>query len=828
MNAFIKWLPLFLLGGQLFAQAPQHVGKLPDGGFLLNSGWTLRPAGEQVPVDTLPMSTALSADGKYLLVLNAGYHPPSVSVIDVANKREVSRYKLTDAWLGLAMAPHGDRVYVGGGTSGVVYELLLDPATGKLTSQRELPAVADLNNKGESFIGDVTVRSDGHVLYAADLETNNVAVVDLDTGKLIGRFACGRRPYRLLLSPDSKRLMVSSWSDGSIYQYDANNGKETGRIRVAPELTDMLWVNGAPDTEGAEKSSYVARLFVVAENTNNVYSLGVTADGQLSRLESINLSLTPMHPLGMTPSALAADKEGTHLYVVCSDANAVAAVNISGSQSIVAGFVPTGWYPTAVRELADHQVVILNGKGLGSAPNPNGPNPTRRAAPLHEGNSAVQYIPSMQTGTVSFVPALTGANLHEYTTTVMRNSPYRDQLIYGPPADQKTAYFSRSENHPSPIQHVIYVIKENRTYDQVLSDLNKGNGDKSLSLFGEQVTPNLHRLASEFILYDNFYENADVSAEGHNWANAAIAPDYTVKLWPNSYAHRRHTYDYEGGEAANLPPAGYLWSNALQAGVSIRDYGEWTTNIPLDHVNGSRQIASVKDRSLAPCVDMNYRGFDLGYPDVKRAEEFIREWKGYDATGQAPQLLIVRMGNDHTMGTAAGKLTPFAYNADNDYAVGMLVDAVSHSKLWASTAIFITEDDAQNGPDHVDSHRAPAWVISPYTHRGTVDSNMYNQTSVLRTMELIVGLKPMTQFDAASRPMFDGFSQQPDLRPYSVISPKVSLTETNPDHAPGAAESARMDFSDADKSDDDDLNAILWKSIKGTDLPAPTRSLFAR
>jgi Phosphoesterase family len=423
---------------------------------------------------------------------------------------------------------------------------------------------------------------------------------------------------------------------------------------------------------------------------------------------------------------------------------------------------------------------------------------------------------------------LTGANLHESTTTVMRNSPYRDQLIYGPPADQKTAYFSRSENHPSPIQHVIYIIKENRTYDQVLGDLSKGNGDKSLNLFGEQVTPNLHRLASEYVLYDNFYENADVSAEGHNWANAAIAPDYTVKLWPNSYAHRRHTYDYEGGEAANLPPAGYLWSNALQAGVSIRDYGEWTTNIPLEHVNGPRQIASAKDRSLSPCVDMNYRGFDLGYPDVKRAEEFIREWKGYDATGQAPQLLIVRMGNDHTMGTAAGKLTPSAYNADNDYAVGMLVDAVSHSKLWASTAIFITEDDAQNGPDHVDSHRAPAWVISPYTHRGTVDSNMYNQTSVLRTMELILGLKPMTQFDAASRPMFDGFSQQPDLRPYSVISPKVSLTATNPDHAPGAAESARMDFSDADKADDDDLNAILWKAIKGTDLPAPTRSLFAR
>ena len=341
-----------------------------------------------------------------------------------------------------------------------------------------------------------------------------------------------------------------------------------------------------------------------------------------------------------------------------------------------------------------------------------------------------------------FMPIPDDEKLAGFTQTVLDNSPYKDELLDRPIIDEQTAYFAKHDGHISPIQHVIYIIKENRTYDQVLGDMSQGNGDKSLNLFGEEITPNLHQLARDFILYDNFYENADVSADGHNWASAAIAPDYTTKIWPSEYGHRSKLYNFEGGEPANTPPAGYIWDNALQAGITIRDYGQWSTNIPLKEVTGPKQIGAVKDPALAPYVDMNYRSFDLEYPDVDRAKEFIREWKEFDAAGKVPQLSIVRMGNDHTQGTAAGKLTPLSYNADNDYAVGMLVDAVSHSNAWASTAIFIIEDDAQNGPDHVDSHRAPVWVISPFTHRGMTDSTMYNQTSVLRTMELILGHAP--------------------------------------------------------------------------------------
>lgn len=807
----------------------EQVGALPDGGFLLDSGWAIRPVGQQLPVDTFPMSSAVSHNGKYLLVMNAGYNPPSISVIDVEQKKEIGRTPLPDCWLGLALAPKGESVYVGGGSRGVVYELTLDAATGALSRTRDFTATPSGDKSGAAFIGDVAVSPDAHLLYAADLSNDSIAVINLQSGSLIEQWKCGRRPYRILVAPGGKELVVSSWADAAVYAYNTGSGALIGKTRVGPHATDMVWVGKpAPAEEETGEPDYIARIFVAASNTNSVYSLGVTHEGQLDLLEAINISTSPLHPLGMTPSALELDAEADRLYVACSDANTVAEVDISSARSRVLGFIPTGWYPTAVRVLSGNELAILNGKGLGSRANPDGPQPVQPGRPLRQGGPVpgAGYIPHIQTGTVGFVPAPDNEELAKYTQTVLDNSPYRDEILYGPVTDQQQMRFSRAEGHESPIQHVIYVIKENRTYDQVLGDLEKANGDKSLNLFDEQVTPNLHQLARDFITYDNFYENADVSAEGHNWADAAIVPDYTMKLWPNTYANRGKTYDYQGGEPANTPPAGYLWDNALQAGLTVRDYGEWAENVK--SAAGPRQIGKVQDAAIAADVDMNYRSFDLEYSDVNRAHEFIREWQQFEAKGEAPQLMIVWMGNDHTEGTKPGALTPFAYAADNDYGVGLLVDAVSHSKLWNSTAIFVIEDDAQSGPDHVDSHRAPAWVVSPYTHRGMVDSTMYNQMSVLRTMELILGLRPMTHFDAGARPMFGSFSDQPDARPYTAITPKVSLTERNPSTAPGAARSARMDFSDADRVDDAELNAVLWRAIKHSEPPPPTRSAFAK
>jgi DNA-binding beta-propeller fold protein YncE len=803
------------------------VGPLPDGGFLLNSGWVIRPAGAQVDVDTFPMRAVLTPNDKYLLVLNGGYNPPSISVINVADRKEAGRFSLPDAWFGLAITPDGAHVYAGGGSKGQAYELQFDPATGALSHGKVFDVAGDPAQTPRSFIGDVAVSPDGHILYAADLLRDQIAVVNLRTGKMIDKWKCGRRPYRLLVSPDGRTLLVSSWADAVVNRYDALSGTKIGTIRVAPHPTDLLWLNKPAPAENENQTPYSARLFVTASNTNNAYAYGVTNEGEFRLIESINTATTPFRPLGNTPSALAIDRQGKHLFIVCSDVNAVAVVDISQAPSRVLGFIPTGWYPTAAAVLPDGAVVIANGKGRGSYPNPHGPNPTERPEQAYRGNETVQYVGRMQTGTVQFVPAFDDRQLRSYTETVRDSSPYKSdrlrEAFYGGNIDA----FVKTPSHPSPIQHVIYVIKENRTYDQVLGDMPKGNGDKSLAVFGENVTPNQHKLASEYVLYDNFYENADVSAEGHNWASAAIAPDYTVKMWPNSYAGRRKTYDYEGGEPANTPPAGYIWNNALQAGITVRSYGEWVENVPLNQVKDRRQVKEVRDPALAPYVDMNYRGFDLNYPDQDRTDEFIREWKQFENSGDAPQLSIVRLGNDHTSGLSAGKIAPLSAVADNDYALGRLVEAVSKSKFWPATAIFIIEDDSQNGPDHVDSHRAPALIISPYTSRGVVDSAMYNQTGILRTIEGILGLHPMTQFDASAVTMFGSFALQTDITPYAAESPRISLTTRNPANGKGAEDSAKLDFSDADEADDNALNTILWQALKGTEAPPPVRSIFA-
>lgn len=809
---------LMLIAALLISQpAPrEQVGPTADGGFLLSSGWRIKAAGTQIPVDTFPMATAVTPDRKYLLVLNGGYNPPSVSVIDIASAKELSRNPVPDGWLGLTISKAGDKVYVGGGAKAAIYEFSL--ANGVLTPSRLFPIVPQNSVKPDDFVGDVQFSPDGHLLYAAELYHDSIAVVNPQSGLVISHIKTRRRPYRILFHPSGKTFYVSSWTEGSIAQYDANTGAMLARIPVGAHTTDMVWRDGAAP---GEDSNVAARLFVSASNTNNVYELGVSEGGGLSPLETINLALTPNQPLGSTPSGLGLSADGSKLFVACSDSNAVAVVDISMPRSQVLGFVPTGWYPTAAFGLPDGRLGVLNGKGLGSYPNPKGPNPLVEVVRDHQGIRNDQYVATMQRGTVQFVAYPNEQQLDEYTRQVLENSPYRDEKLEDP---------GIPPNNPvrpnGPIKHVIYVIKENRTYDQVLGDMKQGNGDPSLTLFGAAVTPNFHKLASEFVLLDNFYENADVSADGHNWATAAIAPDYTQRLWPSQYARRRKTYDFEGTEPANSAPAGYLWTNAARAGVSMRNYGEWTTEQKL--ASGESEV-KVNDPVLDKVSDKDYPPYNLDYPDVERAEEFIKELKGFESSGQMPQLLIVRMGNDHTSGTTPGKIAPLSAVADNDQGVGMLVDAVSKSRFWNETAIFVIEDDAQNGPDHVDSHRAPAFVISPWVKKGTVNSTMYNQASVLRTMELILGMRPMTTYDAGARPMFSVFNSTPAPGDYTLEKPRTPLDTRNPAKSPTAARSLRMNFKEADDIDDDELNAILWAAIKGPDvpMPAPVRSRFA-
>ena len=797
----------------------EQVGPLANGGFLLNSGWRIQPAGQQMPLGTFPMSSILSRDGRFLIVLNGGYDPPSLSVLETAGGKELGRAPVPDAWLGLALAPDGKSLWVGGGSKASIYEFSLS-GEGMLAPNRTFELAPVATRTHEDFIGDVAVSPDGRLLYAADLFHDSILVVNPQSGRVIERFKTGRRPYRIMFHPDGKSFFVTSWADGTLNHHQADNGNRLTAIRIGAHPTDMVWRNrvarevpAAP--EEAEATNWKARIFIAAANTNSVYAVGVGESDDLKVIETINVAMTPRHPLGMTPSALALSSDQSKLYVACSDANAVAVADVTGARSQVLGFIPVGWYPTAVRALSDGRLVVLNGRGGRSYPNPAGPNPTVRPSPIHLGGPAIQYVGHIQTGSASFIPPPTPEQLDDYSKQVLANSPYRDELLDVVATDLP------------PIEHVIYIVKENRTYDQVLGDIGKGQSDPSLELFPEKVTPNHHKLAREFVLLDNFYVNGDVSADGHNWSTAAIASDYVQKMWPNSYGKRRAHYDYEGGEPAASPPAGYIWTSAIQAGVTMRNYAYFATNKKSAGDDGV-QISGVRDAALQPFTNVQYRAFDLEYPDVKRAEVFLRDLAQFESSNRMPQFLIMRLGNDHTYGTAAGKLSPLSLAADNDYALGMIAEGVSKSKFWKTTAIFVLEDDAQNGSDHIDSHRSAAFVISPYSHAGAIDSTMYNTTSVLRTMELLLHLRPMTHFDAGARPMANAFQKQPVLTPYTAEKPRISLEDRNPANSSTAALSRNMDFSDADLNDDDELNDVLWRAIRKSDPPPPTRSFFGR
>jgi DNA-binding beta-propeller fold protein YncE len=820
----MKFIILALVTGAAALLVSQNspveiVGPQPDGRVLLNSGWRLKPAGQQIPLETFPMSAALTPDGRYLLVLHGGYRPPSIVVLNAASLEQISRVEVPDAWLGLAITTNGRTVYAGGGSRASVYEFSLSD-DGAIARTRTFEIVPEANRAHQDFVGDVTLSPDGRLLYAAILHRDQIAVINPLTGIVIEKFQTGRRPYRILFHPDGKSMFVSSWADAAVYHHQAETGQRLGMTRVGPHPTDMIWRDKQTALEEGESADWKARLFVAAANTNNVYVLGVNEDKSVRVIETINTAMEPSEIAGMTPSALALSADQSKLYTVCSDANAVAVADVSGPKSRVLGFVPTGWYPTAARVLPDGRVFVLNGKGSRSFPNPNGPQPGRAPAVSHQGIPNPGYVGNLQTGSASVF----AGDLID-TATVLANSPFRARFVEQPVVNNAVVPAPPGK---SPIEHVIYIVKENRTYDQVLGDLGIGNGDPSLTLFPESSTPNHRKLAKEFVLFDNFYVNADVSADGHNWSTAAIAPDYVQKMWPNSYGGRRKHYDYEGGEPAALPPAGRIWHAAQQRGLTIRNYGWWVDNLPKAAPTGQPQVAAVRDPALASVTNMNFRGFDMDYLDVERAKVFLADLEQFERDGKMPNLMMIRIGNDHTSGTSPGKYTPAAAMADNDLALGMIVQGVSRSQFWKKTAIFVLEDDAQNGPDHVDSHRAPAFIVSPYTFGRGIDSTLYNTAAMLRTMELILGMRPMTMFDAGARPMTAAFGLTANAGPYAAVQPKQSLEERNSPNAPGAARSAQLNLEEADEIDDEVMNEILWRAIKGTEPPSPRRSIFGR
>jgi hypothetical protein len=523
--------------------------------------------------------------------------------------------------------------------------------------------------------------------------------------------------------------------------------------------------------------------------------------------------------------------------VANADNNTVAVVDVGEpGRSEVEGFLPTGWYPTSARFTVDgKRILVLSGKGLTSQPNPRGAQPGFRAT---EG----QYSGAMLTGSLSVVDLPDDRTLAAYTKKVYALTPYADATRLAPAKAPADSPIPKKVGESSPIKHVFYVVRENRTYDQVLGDLERGNGDPNLTLFGEDVTPNAHALAREFVLLDNFYVDAEVSMDGHSYSTGAYATDFTEKVWPMNYGGRGAEYLSEGGGPnrnpygnITAPAQGYIWDACRRAGVSVRSYGEFAVRYEEAFLHDERKdtregsvLASVP--GLEGLVHPEYPPYDLSIPDNKRVDVWLEEFRKFEASGDLPRLSILRLGNDHTAGTRPGYPTPRAMVAENDLALGRIVETISKSRFWKDSAIFVLEDDAQNGPDHVDAHRSVALVVSPYVRRGAVDSTLYTTSGMLRTIELILGLPPMSQYDAAATPMYASFQPTPVLTPYTKRDARIALDEKNDPQAPGAAESLAMNLEEADRAPDLLLNEILWKAIRGagSTMPPPVRAAFVR
>ncbi len=816
LGAFFLFAPAEhpVAAGEVTLPATKVTARLPglqsSGATLLPNQWSLRPVGKQIEVGDFPVNIAVHPRAPYAAVMHSGYGTHEVIIIGLETNQIVSRTNLQFAFYGLAFDKDGTCLFACGGETGMVHQFRF--AAGQLTDPRQIRVAA---SGQRACSAGLACSPDDKILFVAGCWGDALVCVPLAQPERPARLAMpqGSFPYAVLPARQSSRLFVSLWGKAGVAVVDLKPPRVTTVWSTAPHPTELTL---SPDDKA---------LYVACSDSNQVSVLD-TSSGQT--LEVINTALYPQAPNGSTPDSLALSPDGKTLLIANADNNNLAVVDVSRrGHSRSLGFIPVGWYPTSVRwDAAGKQIYVANGKGLISRANPHGPSPIEDKKIEREGKGQdhSQYIAGLLKGTVSVLPAPSPQDLVRYSKTAYQCSPLA--------ADPGAIPRPRAPGHPiparpgeaSPIKHCIYIIKENRTYDQVFGDMREGNGDANLCIFPERVTPNHHALARQFVLLDNFYVDGEVSADGHEWSMAAYATDFVEKTWPLSYRpHGKLPYPSEGSLAIAVPVGGYLWDRCKETGVSYRSYGEFIENGPTPDAPGTARAKNLKGH-----FDPRYRSFDLDYPDARRADRFLQELRRFESAGQMPQLLIVRLPNDHTNGTAVGHPTPTAMVADNDLALGRMVEAISHSKFWPETAVFVLEDDAQNGSDHVDAHRSPALVISPFTKRHSIDSSMYSTSSMLRTMELILGLRPMSQYDAAARPMDAVFQAKADLAPFTHLPPGADPHERNTRLAWGAEKSAKMDFSKEDAADDLALNEIVWKSVRGGDspMPPPVRAAF--
>ncbi|MEK6650498.1 MAG: alkaline phosphatase family protein [Bacteroidota bacterium] len=751
-----------------------------NGGILLPNGWSLTPAGTQVGVGDLPMNAVLTEDERLLAVVHGGQSKAELRVLLVADRTTTQTIRLKDAFWG--MARDGSRLFVSGGYQDCIYtfRFVSDTLIGGDTLR--LPAHASKRGMGvagldvrENTLGCVTrLDSTLHLIGLADGRRRSVKLEAM--------------PYACVALGDD-RWLVSLWGGKKIVAYHG-----TEREFECPSGDHPNEITVSADGSTA---------FVACANDNTVSLVDLRGRRTIA---SVSTAIHPDAPEGSTTNSVAF-VPGTSLVLAANaDNNALAVVDVrTPARPSIAGFIPVGWYPTKVMTLRDGSILVLNGKGGRSLANPQ-----------------KQYIGGLFPGSCSFIPFPSPDALEKHTKQVFANTPYRqEQLAVSPHANDTP--IPRTVGGASPIKHVFYIIRENRTYDQVFGDMKEGNGDTSLCIFGEKVTPNAHALARQFVLFDNFYVNAEVSADGHNWSDGAYATDYVEKTWPPNYGGRGGKYDFEGDEPTARPSSGYLWTACAKKGLTYRTYGEWVATNDSVGLPGRP-----KDVDLEKNFSPTYRGWDMEYSDLDRAAAWEKEFAEFERNGELPNLSILHLPNDHTSGTRRGALTPRALVAQNDRALGLIVERITKSRFWKETAIFVVEDDAQDGPDHVDAHRSVAFVISPYAKRGFVDRTLYSTTSMLRTMELILGLPPMSQYDAAATPMANAFMKTPTPAGFSALRATWDLEERNPAKSFGEDLMDTFDLSEPDAAPDRAFNEVIWASIKGTTMPAPRYSVFSR
>ena len=818
--------------------------------IIVPTNQVLSPLGRQVAYDGRPVDLALSPDGRWLAVLDRA----QVLVIDPQQAKVVSavRHK-GGSYSGLTFTPDGKRLFASsiGGTIGV-FEI---KSTGEIEALEPIKLTDQDRSDPENILPvDLAVDREGKSLWAAFNLRNTLAEIDLASLRVKREIPVGNAPFGVCLV--GGKAYVTNWggrmpdaqsvtgpagqgapvrvdpvrfiaNDGSVSVVDLKSGKETKQIVVGLHPAAIIIT---PDD----------RHLIVANANSDTLSVIDTRTHAV--VETISTRPTENTLFGSAPNALAISADGKRLYVANGTNNAVAVIEFAAPKSRVLGSFPTGWYPAAlVLDEARKSLYVANVKGIGSR------SQQWKGERRIKGKEVFGYTTHDQLGTVSLVDLASLDDLAGHTRKVLTNNRMTEMTSALSPPRKDVAPRVLPERHgePSKIKHVLYIIKENRTYDQVFGDVERGEGNAELCIFGKEVTPNCHKLVDEFVLLDNFYCSGVLSADGHQWATEAYVTDYIERGfggWPRSYP-------YAGGDALAYASSGFLWDNALANKKTLRIYGEFVKasirwkdaerkgtpkfmDCYEDFLTGGGAIeirGSATVKSLDPHVCPTSIGFPNIVPDVYRADQFKRELKKFEADGTLPNLMIMLLPNDHTSGTRPGMPTPEASVADNDLALGQVIEAISHSKFWPETAVFVVQDDPQAGFDHIDGHRTLAMVISPYTPRGVVDSTNYNQTSMIRTMELILGLPPMNQLDASATAMTSCFTETPNQAPYDAVKNNIPLDRLNPPVAAirdprqlhWAQVSLELPLDDVDEADEDTLNRIIWHSTRGRDDTYP-------